>query len=54
MLEDRFGLKEEYIRQFFPLDAVLQGLFNLLERLFNVKVRLIKSHCGSQSSHLVE
>ncbi|CAK8987654.1 unnamed protein product [Durusdinium trenchii] len=38
MLEDRFGLKEEYIRQFFPLDAVLQGLFNLLERLFNVKV----------------
>ena len=28
-----------YIRQFFPLDAVLEGLFHLLGELFDVEVR---------------
>ena len=27
-----------YIRQFFPLDAVLEGLFDLLGDLFDVQV----------------
>jgi len=39
LLEDRLGLKEEYIRQFFPLDAVLEGLFDLLGDLFDVQVQ---------------
>eukprot|EP00438_Fugacium_kawagutii_P005828 Skav231212 [mRNA] locus=scaffold2958:165351:176447:- [translate_table: standard] len=39
LVEDRLGLKEEYIRQFFPLDAVLEGLFHLLGELFDVAVR---------------
>ena len=39
LLEQRYGLKEEYIRQFFPLPVVLRGLFALLEDLFNVKAR---------------
>ncbi|CAJ1347298.1 unnamed protein product, partial [Effrenium voratum] len=38
MLEERLGLKEDYLRQFFPLDAVLEGLFGLVSRLFGVQV----------------
>ncbi|CAL1134079.1 unnamed protein product [Cladocopium goreaui] len=39
LMEESLGLKEEYIRQFFPLDAVLEGLFHLLGELFDVEVR---------------
>ena len=37
LLEQRYGLREDYIREFFPLPAVLKGLFKLLGDLFNVK-----------------
>jgi len=37
-LEERYGLRDEYMREFFPLPAVLKGLFWLLEHLFHVKV----------------
>ncbi|CAE7237611.1 OOP [Symbiodinium necroappetens] len=37
-LEQRYGLRDEYVREFFPLPAVLRGLFWLLEELFHVKV----------------
>eukprot|EP00775_Hariotina_reticulata_P010343 gene10343-10500_t len=36
--EKKFNLDGEYLRQFLPLDNVLQGLFNLVERLYGVKV----------------
>ncbi|CAE8724039.1 unnamed protein product [Polarella glacialis] len=38
LLEERLGLQEVYIRQFFPLPAVLEGLSGLFERLFGIKV----------------
>ena len=38
LLEERYGLKEDYVRQFFTLESVLQGLFQLLQELFEVEV----------------
>ena len=37
LLEERYGLNESYVRQFFTLDTVLQGLFQLLRELFDVE-----------------
>ena len=37
LLEERYGLNESYVRQFFTLDTVLQGLFQLLGELFDVE-----------------
>ena len=36
--EERYGLKEEELRPYFPLPAVLDGLFDLAHRLFGVRV----------------
>jgi len=36
---DRFAFDEEALRPYFPLDAVLDGLFQIAERLFGVRVR---------------
>jgi len=35
----RFGLAEEQLRPYFPLPRVLQGLFDVVERLFDLKIR---------------
>mmetsp|Transcript_107345 Transcript_107345/g.334579 ORF Transcript_107345/g.334579 Transcript_107345/m.334579 type:complete len:833 (+) Transcript_107345:95-2593(+) len=37
LLESRFSLREGYLREFFPLPAVLDGLFGLLRTLFGVE-----------------
>jgi oligopeptidase A len=36
--EERFGLRDELIRPYFPLPAILQGLFDLIEDLFDVRI----------------
>ena len=36
--EERFALREEEVRPYFPLPKVLSGLFALLEDLFEVQV----------------
>lgn len=38
LLEHRFSLSEGYLREFFQLPVVLDGLFALMRRLFGVKV----------------
>lgn len=37
--EKTFDLKEEELRPYFALDAVLDGLFGLIDRIFGVEVR---------------
>lgn len=37
--EKTFDLKEEELRPYFALDAVLEGMFGLIERIFNIEVR---------------
>jgi oligopeptidase A len=36
--EQRFGLRDELIRPYFPLPAILKGLFDLVEDLFEVRI----------------
>ena len=36
--ENRYEYEEEALRPYFPLEGVLQGLFSLAERLFQVKI----------------
>jgi len=38
LVESKFSLHEEYLRQFFQMPVVLDGLFKLLRRLFGVEV----------------
>ena len=35
----KFDFSQEDLRPFFPIDKVLQGLFNIVEQLFGVRVR---------------
>jgi oligopeptidase A len=37
--ESKFDLKEEELRPYFALPSVLDGMFGLIERIFNVEVR---------------
>eukprot|EP00584_Thalassiosira_punctigera_P007156 CAMPEP_0172534444 /NCGR_PEP_ID=MMETSP1067-20121228/6803_1 /TAXON_ID=265564 ORGANISM="Thalassiosira punctigera, Strain Tpunct2005C2" /NCGR_SAMPLE_ID=MMETSP1067 /ASSEMBLY_ACC=CAM_ASM_000444 /LENGTH=806 /DNA_ID=CAMNT_0013319239 /DNA_START=41 /DNA_END=2461 /DNA_ORIENTATION=+ len=37
--EKTFELKEEELRPYFALDAVLKGMFELIERIFGIEVR---------------
>jgi oligopeptidase A len=37
--EKTFDLKEEELRPYFALDAVLDGMFQLIDRIFGVEVR---------------
>lgn len=37
--EKTFDLKEEELRPYFALDAVLKGMFGLIERIFGIEVR---------------
>jgi oligopeptidase A len=39
--ESKFDLKEEELRPYFALPSVLDGMFGLIERLFNVNVKKI-------------
>ncbi len=41
--ESKFDLKEEELRPYFALPSVLDGMFGLIERLFNVEVKEDKS-----------
>lgn len=36
--QELFNFDEEVIREYFPLGKVLQGLFALSEKLFNIKI----------------
>jgi oligopeptidase A len=36
--EEKFSFNQEELRPYFPLEQVLQGLFNLSERIFGVKI----------------
>jgi len=38
LIEERFSLGDDFLRPYFPLSAVLDGLFGLLRRLFGVEV----------------
>jgi oligopeptidase A len=48
--EERFALREEAVRPYFPLPKVLRGLFALLEDLFGVQVVLDSSVDGWNES----
>lgn len=37
--ESKFDLKEEELRPYFALDNVLDGMFGLVERIFNIEVK---------------
>jgi len=37
--EDKFEISEEELRPYFALPAVLEGMFGLVERIFNVEVK---------------
>jgi oligopeptidase A len=37
--ESTFNLKEEELRSFLPFPSVLDGMFGLVERIFNIKVK---------------
>lgn len=36
--EERFGLRDDLVRPYFPLPAILQGLFDLVRDLFGVRI----------------
>ncbi len=39
MKQERFDFTEEDLKPYFPADRVIQGLFTLVERLFNVHIK---------------
>jgi oligopeptidase A len=41
MREARLGLSDEILRPYFPLDAVIDGLFALLESLYGVRAEVV-------------
>mmetsp|Transcript_119363 Transcript_119363/g.337684 ORF Transcript_119363/g.337684 Transcript_119363/m.337684 type:complete len:1017 (-) Transcript_119363:108-3158(-) len=52
LLEHRFSLRQDYIQQFFPLPAVLEGLFGLLRRLFGVDVVAADEEVTAWNEHI--
>ncbi len=36
--EQRFNVSQETVREYFPLDVVMNGMFELVEGMFNVKI----------------
>lgn len=36
--EEKFSFSEEQVREYFPVETVLEGLFNLVERLYGVNI----------------
>tara|TARA_B100000214_G_scaffold346075_1_gene296468 strand:+ start:258 stop:2384 length:2127 start_codon:yes stop_codon:yes gene_type:complete len=40
--QSKFDLDQESLRPYFPLPKVLEGLFNLCERLFDIKISKVK------------
>ena len=45
--ESKFDLKEEELRPYFALENVLDGMFGLVERIFNIGVKEANSHQAS-------
>ncbi len=43
MLENKYQLDEEEVKQYFPLDNVLDGLFKITQTIFNVTYREIEN-----------
>ncbi len=41
--DEKFGLNEQEIREYFPFTAVLEGLFNILQILYGVSFKAIKT-----------
>lgn len=39
--EQKYGVSDEILRPYFPINQVLQGMFELIERLYNMQVREI-------------
>lgn len=39
--EEKLGLSDEVLRPYFPLDTVLEGLFDLVRRIFAIEVRQV-------------
>jgi oligopeptidase A len=39
--QEKYGIDSESLRQYFPVDKVLDGLFDVISRLFSIKVELI-------------
>jgi oligopeptidase A len=39
--QEKYGIDAESLRQYFPVDKVLDGLFDVISRLFSIKVELI-------------
>lgn len=40
--EKKFGISDDSLRCYFPVDKVLSGLFNLIERLFGMQIKEVK------------
>ena len=40
--EHRYAITQEELRPYFPISRVLDGLFNLLERLFDIRIREVQ------------
>lgn len=40
--QEKYGIDAELLRQYFPVDKVLSGLFEVISRLFSIKVELIE------------
>lgn len=40
--QQKFNISQERVREYFPLETVLAGLFELAERLFNISITLQK------------
>ena len=49
MKEERFNLDKEKLRRYFPLPQVLQGMFELVSKLFGIEVR--QDDAGAQRWH---
>ena len=45
----KYSYSEDELRQYFPLSAVLSGLFGLIERLFTVEIRQVTPADGEPS-----
>ena len=37
--EQKYDIRDEELRPYFPLDRVLDGMFQLVEKLFDIRVR---------------
>jgi oligopeptidase A len=50
--EERFGLRDDLLRPYFPLPAILQGLFDLIRELFDVRIEAEEKRGGAWMDEL--